>query len=123
MLGNAGINGESFMEDFFEEDNPKLKAPDLSSINVNLVGQIYTTKCALHYFKKWPEVPCQIVLTGSAASFLDTPPLYLYCAAKAGVLGFMRGLRTQVTKSNITINMIAPWMTGAPNSLSYFYEC
>lgn len=82
VLGNVGTNGENFMEDFYEEEDKKLKAPDLASINVNLVGQIYTAKCALHYFKKWPEVRCQLVMTGSAASFIDTPPLYLYCAAK-----------------------------------------
>ncbi|KAL3426704.1 hypothetical protein PVAG01_00213 [Phlyctema vagabunda] len=114
VIGNAGINTENFMEDEYENDVPKLKAPDLTSINVNLIGQIYTAKCALHYFKKWPEERCQLVMTGSAASFIDTPPLYLYCAGKAGILGFMRGLRTQVIKQNVTVNMVAPWMTVTP---------
>jgi NAD(P)-dependent dehydrogenase (short-subunit alcohol dehydrogenase family) len=117
VLSNAGINSENFDEDLYEEPVPKLKAPDLTSINVNLIGQIYVVKCALHYFKKWPEVPCQIVMTGSAASYIDTPPLYLYCAGKAGVLGFMRGLRTQVVKSNVTVNMVAPWLTGTYSGL------
>jgi len=44
-------------------------------------------------------------------SFLDTPPIHVYCAAKAGVLGLMRSLRTQLPRDNITINMVAPWMT------------
>lgn len=36
----------------------------------------------------------------------------MYCAAKAGVLGLMRGLRSTLPAKNISINMIAPWMTG-----------
>lgn len=45
-------------------------------------------------------------------SLIDTPPLYMYCAAKAGVLGLMRGLRSTLPAKNISINLIAPWMTG-----------
>ncbi|KAF7553232.1 hypothetical protein G7Z17_g3765 [Cylindrodendrum hubeiense] len=33
---------------------------------------------------------------------------------KAAVMGFMRALRTQLPKDNITVNMIAPWMTITP---------
>jgi NAD(P)-dependent dehydrogenase (short-subunit alcohol dehydrogenase family) len=96
--------------------NGRLLPPNLGSIDVNLVGAIYTVKLAVHFFNKWPETKCQIVLTASAASYLDTPPLYLYCAAKTGVLGLMRGLRSQLVKQNITINVVAPWMTskGSP---------
>lgn len=61
-------------------------------------------------------------MTDSAASFLDTPPLYLYCAAKTGVLGFMRGLRTQDIKLNVTVNMIALWMTGIPSLVDRFLD-
>lgn len=50
-------------------------------------------------------------------SLIDTPPLYMYCAAKAGVLGLMRGLRSTLPAKNISINMIAPWMTGKPPNL------
>lgn len=106
-------------EDFLTENldaNGRLLPPSLDSIDVNLVGAVYTVKIAVHFFSKWPETRCQIVLTASAASYLDTPPMYLYCAAKAGVLGLMRGLRSQLVKQNITINAVAPWMTGK-NSL------
>jgi NAD(P)-dependent dehydrogenase (short-subunit alcohol dehydrogenase family) len=110
VISNAGINSENLFKDEIDETG-KLKAPSLKSIDVNLVAHIYVAKCAEHYFAKWPETPCQIVMTGSAASFIDTPPLYLYCAAKAGVVGLMRGMRTQLIKGNITVNVIAPWMT------------
>lgn len=115
VLSNAGVNREDlFKEDF--DASGRLMEPDLQSVNINLVGQFYAVKCAMHYFAKWSETRCQIVMTGSAASFLDTPPNHLYCAAKAGILGFMRSMRTQLVKKNVTVNMIAPWMTSKHSS-------
>lgn len=77
-----------------------------------MAGTWYVTKCAIGFFRKNPETRSQLVLFGSAASFFDTPPCYTYCASKAAVLGLMRAMRTQLPKMNITVNMIAPWMTG-----------
>lgn len=111
VLSNAGVNAESFLTDDIDRTTGKLLPPNLKLLDINLTGMIYVVKCAVHYFAKWPETKCQIVLTGSAASFIDTPPLHLYCASKAGILGLMRSLRTQLIKKNITVNMIAPWMT------------
>ncbi|GME65292.1 hypothetical protein GTA08_BOTSDO11911 [Neofusicoccum parvum] len=111
VLSNAGINKEDIFRDEIDSKTGKLLPPDLKLLDVNLTGMVYAVKCAVHYFAKWPDTRCQIVLTGSAASFLDTPPLHLYCASKAGVLGFMRSLRSQLVNRNITVNMVAPWMT------------
>lgn len=112
VLSNAGVNfGETLFEDEIDQQTNKLKAPNLKNVDINLIGQMYVVKCAVHYFQKWPEVRTQIVMTASAASFIDTPPLYLYCAAKAGIVGLMRGLRTQLIKKNITVNTVCPWMT------------
>ena len=109
-MSNAGMNREDLFSCEFD-GNGKLLPPNLDSIDVNLIGMVYMVKCALYYFAKWPETRCQIVMTASAASYLDTPPLYLYCAAKSGVLGLMRGLRSKLPEKNVTINVIAPWMT------------
>ena len=133
MLANAGTHAfETLLEDKFEEDGT-LAAPSLKSLEVNLHGAVYCTKAAIHYFQKQPGKQCQLVLTGSAArlvsslvrhvvcfqlivanktrSILDTPPLFLYCAGKAGVLGLMRGLRKGLPSDQITVNMVAPYMT------------
>ncbi|CAG8909737.1 unnamed protein product [Penicillium egyptiacum] len=110
VLANAGMNKEDLLAEDLDA-NGRLLPPNLGSIDVNLVGTAYTVKTAVHFFRKWPETKCQIVLTASAASYLDTPPLYLYCAAKTGTLGLMRGLRSQLVRQNITINVVAPWMT------------
>lgn len=127
VLSNAGISNEDFLKDEIDKDTGKLLPPNIKTLDVNLTGTVYVAKCAAHYFAKWPETQCQLVMTGSAASFVDTPPLHLYCASKAGILGFMRSLRTQLIKNNnVTVNMIAPWMTGKPPliriSSYYVYE-
>jgi NAD(P)-dependent dehydrogenase (short-subunit alcohol dehydrogenase family) len=113
VLSNAGINThENLLNDEYDKHTGRLLPPDLKSIEVNLLGQLYAAKCALHFFKKWPDVQCQLVMTASAGAFFPAPPIYMYCAAKSGVLGLMRGLRSEVVKANATVNVIAPWLTG-----------
>ncbi|KAJ2901614.1 hypothetical protein MKZ38_001634 [Zalerion maritima] len=114
VISNAGINKVESFDDVIDTETGELKAPDLSLLKVNAIGTWYVTKCAVHYFKKHPTTKSQLVLFGSVASIFDTPPLYTYCASKAAVLGLMRALRTQLPKDNITVNMIAPWMTLTP---------
>ncbi|KAH7408880.1 hypothetical protein BKA64DRAFT_570425 [Cadophora sp. MPI-SDFR-AT-0126] len=124
VLANAGVNEiGNLLKDDFEDGTGKLLSPPLKTLDVNLIGILYTIKCAVHYFAKMAGKLCQLVLTGSAASFLDTPPLYTYCTSKAGVLGLMRSLRTQLPKNaNITVNMIAPWLTKTPMLLPKFLD-
>ncbi|KAK1765132.1 hypothetical protein QBC33DRAFT_495819 [Phialemonium atrogriseum] len=116
VLANAGINEVgNILEDRYDSETGQLKPPVLQTLDVNLLGVIYTTKLAIHYFAKQPNKRFQLVLTGSAACFLDTPPLWTYEAAKAGVMGLMRSLRSQLPKNNnVTINMVAPWLTKTP---------
>lgn len=124
VLSNAGVNTEDFAStiDKIDPATGKLLPPSLKTMDVNLTGQIYMAKAALHYFGKWKGdgVKRQIVMTGSAASFIDCPPLHLYCASKMGVLGLLRGMRTQVEARNVTVNMVAPWMTETPMLLPEF---
>jgi NAD(P)-dependent dehydrogenase (short-subunit alcohol dehydrogenase family) len=112
VISNAGVNsGEDLFEDEIHPELGRLMAPKLRSIDINFTAHLYIVKCAEHYFRKWPERKCQILMTSSAAGILDTPPFYLYCAAKTGLVGLMRGLRTQLVKRNITINVVCPWLT------------
>lgn len=112
VLSNAGIAWEvDVLNDVIDESTGKLAPPDTKVLQVNLVGMLYVVKVAVHYFSKWPKTRCSVVMTGSAASFLDTPPAYTYCASKTGVLGMLRGMRTQLIRRNITINAVLPWLT------------
>lgn len=120
VLSNAGINGnESLLDEDIDEQSGKLLPPNLKSLDVNLLGQLYVTRCAIHYFKKWPETPCQLVMTASAGSFFPAPPLHVYCVAKAGVVSLMRSLYYETEKmQNLTVNTIAPWMTGKTTTMT-----
>jgi len=107
VISNAGIH----TAEPFSEDTGLEKPPSTAVFSVNLIGTWFVTKCAVHFFRKNPETPSQLVFVGSIASYVDTPTLYTYCSSKAGVLGLMRTLKTQLPKYNINVNMIAPWMT------------
>lgn len=112
VISNAGINsGETLLEFEVDEQNQLLPPPKLDSLNINLIAHMYVVRCAMYYFKKSKTRVGHIILTTSAAAFLDTPPLYVYSTAKAGLLGLLRSLRTAVIKENVTINAVAPWMT------------
>ncbi|KAK1467399.1 hypothetical protein CMEL01_11392 [Colletotrichum melonis] len=111
VISNAAINKIETLDEPGSGADWYLQKPDVSVLNVNMAGTWYVTKCAIGFFRKNPETRSQLVLFGSAASFFDTPPCYTYCASKAAVLGLMRAMRTQLPKMNITVNMIAPWMT------------
>ncbi|KAJ4250200.1 hypothetical protein NW762_012015 [Fusarium torreyae] len=114
VISNAAINKVETIDEPSETGGTEaleLQEPDVSVLKVNAIGTWYVSKCAIHFFRKNPETKSQLVLFGSVASFFDTPPLYTYCASKAAVLGLLRGLRTQTVKYNVSVNMIAPWMT------------
>ena len=110
---NAGVNTHEGLFDHRhgEENGGKLLPPDLRSLEINLTGHIYLVHCATYYFEKWSHIPTQIVLTSSAGAFFPAPPIYMYCTAKAVVVGLMRSIRSEIVKKNTTVNVIAPWLT------------
>ncbi|KAJ4318663.1 hypothetical protein N0V84_006751 [Fusarium piperis] len=115
VLSNAGINThEGLFTDTMDPSTGRLLPPSLKSIDVNLVGQLYVAKCALHYFAKWPQTRCQLVMTSSAGAFFPAPPIHIYCAAKAGIVGLMRALYPELEGTNVTVNTVAPWLTVTP---------
>lgn len=115
VLGNAGIDEvaeDAFLDTF--DDAGKLKAPTLVVLDVNIRGAIYTTKLALSYFRRL-GVKGSLVLTGSAASYLDTPGIPVYNAAKHGVIGLVRSLRDTLKQEDLVrANVVAPWFTLTP---------
>jgi SDR family mycofactocin-dependent oxidoreductase len=56
----------------------------------------------------------RFVATASAASFRGLPGLAAYCAAKAGVSGFIRGLAADLRGTGITAAAVAPGSTDTP---------
>ncbi|RDL41768.1 uncharacterized protein BP5553_01747 [Venustampulla echinocandica] len=88
--------------------------PSNKVIDVNLVGTLYFARIAAVYLKEGakPDEDKSLVLVSSTAGFKETPGLFAYSAAKHGVLGLLRSLRTYLPKThNIRVNAICPWMT------------
>ncbi|KAI4666957.1 uncharacterized protein J4E88_010378 [Alternaria novae-zelandiae] len=109
-FANAGIGkSTSFLEEDVDE-NGDLLPPKMNTINVNLVGVMYTVKLAIHYLKKNPNGG-SIVMTASGSSFARLPAED-YTTAKHGVLGLLRALQPQLhPRLPIRINAVAPSWT------------
>ncbi|EIM91644.1 NAD-P-binding protein [Stereum hirsutum FP-91666 SS1] len=87
---------------------------NLSPINVNLIGVIYTIEAAVRYFRTHDVHPGRIVVTASLSSVfpLNTDPLYT--ASKAGVLALVRATAAQTVRDNIYVNAVGPGFTLTP---------
>ncbi|KAH7347525.1 hypothetical protein B0T11DRAFT_359968 [Plectosphaerella cucumerina] len=113
VVANAGITRE---DDVFSFDADGPKKPDLSIIQVNLHGTLYTTKLAHHYFTLQngtqpspnQEDSC-LILVGSGAAFLDCPRTPQYCSTKWGNRGIMHALRRTAYFNGSRVNVISPW--------------
>ena len=72
VFANAGIGSSTSLLEEDVDDKGNLLPPKLNTIDVNLVGVMYTLKLAIHYLKKNPSGG-SIVMAASAASFSRFP--------------------------------------------------
>ncbi len=81
-------------------------------LDVCLGGVIVTARAAIPALLRRPE-PRQgrFVATASAAATRGLPGLAAYCAAKAGVAGYVRALAADLRGTGVTANAIAPGST------------
>ena len=71
VVANAGIvERKEFLDDILTADG-ELAEPDMSVINVNLVGCMLTGKLALWYFKKNPTPGGALVMISSVGGYMD----------------------------------------------------
>ncbi|KAF2816905.1 putative oxidoreductase,short chain dehydrogenase [Mytilinidion resinicola] len=107
VFANAGVAKTTSLLDDELDDDGNLKAPDLITYNVNLIGCMYTTRLGVFYLKKNPKGG-SIVVTGSASSYQGFSVVD-YCTAKHGVLGLTRSVTAHLPPTlNIRINCLAP---------------
>jgi NAD(P)-dependent dehydrogenase (short-subunit alcohol dehydrogenase family) len=70
VIANAGIvERKEFLDD--EVEDGELKEPDLSVLNVNLVGCMFTGKLALWWFKKNPTPGGALIMISSVGGYAD----------------------------------------------------
>ncbi|OOF90676.1 hypothetical protein ASPCADRAFT_211865, partial [Aspergillus carbonarius ITEM 5010] len=115
VIANAGIHRPDEVFQYAGADQEPQK-PDLSIIDTNIHGPLYTAKLAAHYFIRQngqtptpeQEDTC-LVLIGSGAAFLDCPRAPQYCASKWAMRGIMHSLRRTAHYYGSRVNVISPW--------------
>ncbi|KAI1613928.1 glucose 1-dehydrogenase [Exophiala viscosa] len=114
VVANAGIGGEDpVFSTNVEEEDPE--EPRLKTLDVDLVGVLYTIKLALHYFRrqnalsKGEDLDQVLVIQGSLAGFLGLPGALQYSASKYGLRGVFRTLRLTEHQHKIRVSYIGPW--------------
>ena len=84
-------------------------------LDVCLGGVIATARAAVPALLRRPTPRHgRFLATSSAAATRGMPGLAAYCAAKAGVEGFVRGLAADLRGSGVTANAVSPGSTRTP---------
>ena len=113
VLANAGISGwDAVFNDQSDPATGEPVKPDLTILETNLIGVMYTTKLALHYFSRQQEDHNRdrcLIMTSSLAGYADHNGAPQYSSAKFGVRGMMRSLRQMLPKQKARVNIISPW--------------
>jgi len=112
---NAGVTEIGNFEKL-SVSNGKLVKPQVKTVEINLIGSIYTTHCAMHYLPQ-NQIPGSlkaVVLLGSMASWVPIPQGEMYTASKHGVLGFARSVYPYLARQGIRMSIIHPWFADTP---------
>lgn len=81
-------------------------------IDIDLVGVLNLARVAVPALLARPEPRSgRFVAVASTAAVQGLPRLAAYCAAKAGVTGFVRGLAADLRGTGITANAVSPGST------------
>ncbi|OQE40120.1 hypothetical protein PENCOP_c006G03411 [Penicillium coprophilum] len=115
VIANAGIHRQDEVFSYSGDDQEP-EEPDLSVIDVNIRGTLYTAKLAAHYFIRQNGTHASqnqkdscLVLIGSGAAFLDCPRGPQYSASKWAMRGIMHSLRRTTHFYGSRVNIISPW--------------
>ena len=102
LVANAGINGPTKpMWDYTLDDWNRVLAVDLTGVFLSVRAALPGMR-ARGYGR--------VVIISSVAGKEGNPGATAYGAAKAGVIGFAKGLARELMPSDITVNCIAPVM-------------
>jgi len=99
LYNNAGTLSMHLIEDLEMKDWESIFA-------VNVTGVFVCSKAVIPYMRK--QGGGRIINTASQAGKTGLTLLTHYCATKAAVIGFTRGLALEVAKDNILVNCFCP---------------
>ncbi|GAB2478212.1 SDR family oxidoreductase [Jatrophihabitans fulvus] len=84
-------------------------------LDVDLGGVLALARAAVPALLRRPEPRSgRFLAVASAAATRGLPMLAAYCAAKAGVAGFVRALAAELGGSGVTANAVSPGSTATP---------
>ena len=84
-------------------------------LDIDLGGVLTLARVAVPALLRRPEPRHgRFLAVASAAATRGLPMLAAYCAAKAGVAGFIRALAAELGGTGITANAVSPGSTGTP---------
>ena len=107
VVPNAGIVDSDYTH--VDPEGEPVK-PEFAALKLNLIGQMYTVKLAMHYMRKQQPQGGVIISTVSRDGY-EAVGLPVYAASKHGMIGLMRAIKRDSPQSNIRINSIAPSIT------------
>ncbi|KAI9819159.1 MAG: hypothetical protein M1827_007315 [Pycnora praestabilis] len=129
VVANAGVSdGVPMFETPVNLDVAEPPKPSLSTIDVNVIGVLYTTHLALFYLPRNPSsTPADpssdpevtprdrhLLLLGSVASLSPIPSQALYGTSKHAVLGLFRTLRSSSFVHGVRVNILCPYWIDTP---------
>jgi NAD(P)-dependent dehydrogenase (short-subunit alcohol dehydrogenase family) len=111
LINCAGYPGPTgqFVEDINWDDYQKV-------IAVNLYGAIWLTQAVLPIMKK--QKYGRIVQVSSIAGKEGNPKMAPYNTAKAGLIGFVKGVAKEVATDGVIINSLAPAVIATPININ-----
>jgi SDR family mycofactocin-dependent oxidoreductase len=84
-------------------------------LDINLGGVLNLARVAVPALLRRPEPRHgRFLAVASAAATRGLPMLAAYCAAKAGVAGFIRALAAELGRTGVTANAVSPGSTATP---------
>ena len=100
---NAGLGWAGLVEDMPGDAVERL-------IGLNLTGVVELTRIALPHLLDAAarRGRADVVTVASVAAWSQVPPLTVYSATKAGVQGFVTGLRREVTARGVRVHTVNP---------------
>lgn len=99
LVNNAGITRDNLLMRMKEEEW-------FDIMQTNLTSVFYLSKTLLRSMMK--KRFGRIITIGSVVGSMGNPGQSNYCAAKAGLIGFSKGLAKEVASRGITVNVVAP---------------
>jgi len=104
--------------------------PDLSVIDIDLTGVLYTVALAVQQFQRqepvdWPgehQLRGKIGLVASICGFYAVASNPIYTAAKHAVVGLTRTYGNLLKREGITVNAVAPNVVRTGISTGAFYD-